>query len=65
MSGALSGRTVVVTGAASGIGLGITTRLIADEGLPWRALFRRDPAPSLLRLGAAADVPLGERRRRP
>jgi 2,3-dihydroxy-2,3-dihydro-p-cumate dehydrogenase len=30
MSGALSGRTAIVTGAASGIGLGITTRLIAD-----------------------------------
>jgi 2,3-dihydroxy-2,3-dihydro-p-cumate dehydrogenase len=30
VSGALSGRTAVVTGAASGIGLGITTRLIAD-----------------------------------
>jgi 2,3-dihydroxy-2,3-dihydro-p-cumate dehydrogenase len=30
MSGALSGRTAIVTGAASGIGLGVTTRLIAD-----------------------------------
>jgi 2,3-dihydroxy-2,3-dihydro-p-cumate dehydrogenase len=30
MSGALGGRTAIVTGAASGIGLGITTRLIAD-----------------------------------
>ena len=30
MSGALSGRTAIVTGAASGIGLGITTRLIAN-----------------------------------
>ncbi len=30
MSGEPSGRTAVVTGAASGIGLGITTRLIAD-----------------------------------
>jgi 2,3-dihydroxy-2,3-dihydro-p-cumate dehydrogenase len=30
MSDALCGRTAVVTGAASGIGLGITTRLIAD-----------------------------------
>ena len=30
MSGALSGRTAIVTGAASGIGLGITTRLITD-----------------------------------
>jgi 2,3-dihydroxy-2,3-dihydro-p-cumate dehydrogenase len=30
MSGALDGRTAIVTGAASGIGLGITTRLIAD-----------------------------------
>jgi 2,3-dihydroxy-2,3-dihydro-p-cumate dehydrogenase len=30
VSGALSGRTAVVTGAASGIGLGITTRLIVD-----------------------------------
>jgi 2,3-dihydroxy-2,3-dihydro-p-cumate dehydrogenase len=30
VSDALSGRTAVVTGAASGIGLGITTRLIAD-----------------------------------
>jgi 2,3-dihydroxy-2,3-dihydro-p-cumate dehydrogenase len=30
MSGTLSGRTAIVTGAASGIGLGITMRLIAD-----------------------------------
>jgi 2,3-dihydroxy-2,3-dihydro-p-cumate dehydrogenase len=30
MSGGLSGRTAIVTGAASGIGLGITTRLIAN-----------------------------------
>jgi 2,3-dihydroxy-2,3-dihydro-p-cumate dehydrogenase len=30
VSGALSGRTAIITGAASGIGLGITTRLIAD-----------------------------------
>jgi 2,3-dihydroxy-2,3-dihydro-p-cumate dehydrogenase len=30
MSGALSGRTAIVTGAASGIGLGITTRMIID-----------------------------------
>ena len=30
MSGALAGRTAIVTGAASGIGLGISARLIAD-----------------------------------
>lgn len=30
MTGALDGRTAIVTGAASGIGLGITSRLIAD-----------------------------------
>ncbi len=30
MSGALRGRTAIVTGAASGIGLGISARLIAD-----------------------------------
>ena len=30
MSDTLAGRTAVVTGAASGIGLGVTTRLIAD-----------------------------------
>ena len=30
MSGALSGRTAIVTGAASGIGLGIVERLITD-----------------------------------
>lgn len=30
MSGALNGRTALVTGAASGIGLGIASRLIAD-----------------------------------
>src|SRR5260370_14345939 len=30
MSGALGGRTAIVTGAASGIGLGISARLIAD-----------------------------------
>ncbi len=30
MSGVLAGRTAIVTGAASGIGLGVTVRLIAD-----------------------------------
>ncbi|MDT5336129.1 MAG: 2,3-dihydroxy-2,3-dihydro-p-cumate dehydrogenase, partial [Mycobacterium sp.] len=30
MSGALVGRTAIVTGAASGIGLGVAERLIAD-----------------------------------
>ncbi|HXO56508.1 MAG TPA: SDR family oxidoreductase [Mycobacterium sp.] len=30
MSGALAGRTAIVTGAASGIGMGISARLIAD-----------------------------------
>ena len=37
MSGALSGRTVLVTGAGSGIGLSITTRLIADGAAAFAA----------------------------
>lgn len=37
MSGALSGRTAIVTGAASGIGLGIVERLITDGALVFAA----------------------------
>ena len=37
MSGVLSGRTAIVTGAASGIGLGIVERLIADGALVFAA----------------------------
>jgi 2,3-dihydroxy-2,3-dihydro-p-cumate dehydrogenase len=42
VSGALSGRTAVVTGAASGIGLGITTRLIADGAAVFGATRRKE-----------------------
>ena len=37
MSGALSGRTAIVTGAASGIGLGMVERLITDGALVFAA----------------------------
>jgi 2,3-dihydroxy-2,3-dihydro-p-cumate dehydrogenase len=42
VSGTLSGRTAVVTGAASGIGLGIATRLIADGAAVFAATHNQD-----------------------
>lgn len=42
MSGTLSGRTAVVTGAASGIGLGITARLIADGAAVFAATRNKE-----------------------
>jgi 2,3-dihydroxy-2,3-dihydro-p-cumate dehydrogenase len=42
MSGALSGRTALVTGAASGIGLGIAARLIADGAAVFAATRSKD-----------------------
>jgi 2,3-dihydroxy-2,3-dihydro-p-cumate dehydrogenase len=42
VSGTLSGRTAVVTGAASGIGLSITTRLIADGAAVFAATRNKE-----------------------
>lgn len=42
MSGALSGRTAIVTGASSGIGLSITTRLIADGAAVFAATISKE-----------------------
>ena len=42
MSGALSGRTAIVTGAASGIGLGISARLIADGAAVFAAVRSKE-----------------------
>ena len=42
MSGVLGGRTAIVTGAASGIGLGIVTRLIADGAAVFAAARSKD-----------------------
>jgi 2,3-dihydroxy-2,3-dihydro-p-cumate dehydrogenase len=42
VSGALRGRRAIVTGAASGIGLGITTRLIADGAAVFAAARSKD-----------------------
>jgi 2,3-dihydroxy-2,3-dihydro-p-cumate dehydrogenase len=53
MSGALSGRTAIVTGAASGIGLGITKRLIADGAAVFAAARSKD---DLERLCEQAEI---------
>jgi 2,3-dihydroxy-2,3-dihydro-p-cumate dehydrogenase len=42
MSGALAGRTAIVTGAASGIGLGIAARLIADGAAVFAAALGKE-----------------------
>jgi 2,3-dihydroxy-2,3-dihydro-p-cumate dehydrogenase len=42
VSGVLGGRTAIVTGAASGIGLGIVTRLIADGAAVFAATRSKD-----------------------
>ncbi|MEB3061950.1 SDR family NAD(P)-dependent oxidoreductase [[Mycobacterium] zoologicum] len=53
MSGALSGRTAVVTGAASGIGLSIATRMIADGATVFAAVRSNE---SLERLREKARI---------
>jgi NAD(P)-dependent dehydrogenase (short-subunit alcohol dehydrogenase family) len=60
----VSGRVAVVTGAASGIGLGIAVRLAADGHAV--ALLDRDgdAARNAARLSGAGAVPATKRRRR-
>ncbi len=53
MSGALAGRTAIVTGAASGIGLGIAQRLISDGATVFAATLSED---DLKRVAAHAAV---------
>lgn len=53
MSGALDGRTAIVTGAASGIGLGIAERLISDGAQVFAATRSQD---DLDRVTAAVPV---------
>jgi 2,3-dihydroxy-2,3-dihydro-p-cumate dehydrogenase len=53
MSGALRGRTVIVTGAASGIGLDITTRLIGDGAAVFAATRSKE---DLERVYERADI---------
>ena len=60
MSGALSGRTVVVTGAASGIGLGITTRLIADGAVVFATTRSKEELDRVYENAAIAGGFVGE-----
>ncbi len=60
MSDALCGRTAVVTGAASGIGLGITTRLIADGAAVFAASRSKEDLDRVHEQAAIADGFAGE-----
>ena len=60
MSGALSGRTAIVTGAASGIGLGITTRLIADGAAVFAATRGKEDLERVCEQAAIAGGFTGE-----
>jgi 2,3-dihydroxy-2,3-dihydro-p-cumate dehydrogenase len=60
VSGALSGRTAVVTGAASGIGLGITTRLIADGAAVFAATRSKEDLDRVYDHAAIAGGFVGE-----
>ena len=60
MSGALSGRTAVVSGAASGIGLGITTRLIADGAAVFAATRNKEDLERVYEHAAIAGGFVGE-----
>jgi 2,3-dihydroxy-2,3-dihydro-p-cumate dehydrogenase len=60
VSGALSGRTAVVTGAASGIGLGITTRLIADGAAVFAATRSKEDLERVWEHAAIAGGFVGE-----
>jgi 2,3-dihydroxy-2,3-dihydro-p-cumate dehydrogenase len=60
VSGALSGRTAVVTGAASGIGLGITTRLIANGAAVFAATRRKEDLQRVYEHAAIAGGFVGE-----
>ena len=60
MSDALSGRTAIVTGAASGIGLGITSRLIADGGAVFAATRSKEDLERVYERAAIAGGFVGE-----
>src|SRR6201997_2188127 len=60
MSGALGGRTAVVTGAASGIGLGITMRLIADGAAVFAATRSKEDLERVYEHAAVAGGFVGE-----
>ena len=60
MSPALWGRTVIVTGAASGIGLGITTRLVADGAIVFAATRSKEDLDRVYRKAAIVDGFVGE-----
>ena len=60
MSDALSGRTAIVTGAASGIGLAICMRLIADGATVFAATRSQEDLDRVYAHSAAADGFVGE-----
>ena len=60
MSGALNGRKAIVTGAASGIGLGITMRLIADGAAVFAATRNKEDLERVYEHAAIADGFVGE-----
>jgi 2,3-dihydroxy-2,3-dihydro-p-cumate dehydrogenase len=60
VSGTLSGRTAVVTGAASGIGLGIVTRLIADGAAVFAATRGKEDLDRVYEHAAIAGGFVGE-----
>jgi 2,3-dihydroxy-2,3-dihydro-p-cumate dehydrogenase len=60
VSAALRGRTAIVTGAASGIGLGIATRLIADGAAVFVATRNKDDLERVLEHAAIAGGFVGE-----
>jgi 2,3-dihydroxy-2,3-dihydro-p-cumate dehydrogenase len=60
MSGMLSGRTAIVTGAASGIGLGIATRLIADGAAVFAATRSQEDLERVYEHAAVAAGFVGE-----
>jgi 2,3-dihydroxy-2,3-dihydro-p-cumate dehydrogenase len=60
MNGALSGRTVLVTGAGSGIGLSITTRLIADGSAVFAATHTKGDLERVYEHAAIAGGFVGE-----
>ena len=60
MSGALTGRTAIVTGAASGIGLAICMRLIADGATVFAATRSKEDLDRVYAHSAVADGFVGE-----
>jgi 2,3-dihydroxy-2,3-dihydro-p-cumate dehydrogenase len=60
MSSALHGRAAIVTGAASGIGLGITTRLIADGAAVFAATRSKEDLEHVYQEAAIAGGFAGE-----